>query len=417
MQEKQRNILPLTGLRFFAALFVCLAHIFTRFFKETPDNSWWIDEVARLSAAGMTLFFVLSGFVIHYNYSNSIARNPTKGLYDFMVARFARLMPLYLLLLFIDLVIFNSYKTMYHPRHTLEALPYYLTLTQSWFYKPMGTNALIYQFGHVPSVAWSVSTEWFFYLAYPIICFALLKMKSITTKVMSIGFISILTIGFIFAVSLNMPQINDAAIAAFGPIADLNTHQQDSFMRWLTYFAPYVRISEFIAGCLVAAIYMQLDSKPVSQREAAIGSAIMVIALLALIPNQYFIFHPPAEGLWKSAFINLHRCFGFAPLFAIIIFCCARYTNAVTAFLSTRFILWGGEISYSMYLLHVILIGSIAHFTRKISHGFIGLALSVLIIMVIAHLSYLMIESPARRVLRKWLALPRRKEAGSVVTA
>ena len=60
----------------------------------------------------------------------------------------------------------------------LAALPYYATLTQTWFYDVIAQRALIYQFGAMPSVAWSVSTEWFFYLAFPLICFAIASIAS-----------------------------------------------------------------------------------------------------------------------------------------------------------------------------------------------------------------------------------------------
>jgi hypothetical protein len=47
----------------------------------------------------MTLFFVLSGFVIHYNYAASIERDGARGIANFFVARFARLYPLYIVVI------------------------------------------------------------------------------------------------------------------------------------------------------------------------------------------------------------------------------------------------------------------------------------------------------------------------------
>ena len=51
----------------------------------------------------MPLFFVLSGFVIHYNYAQPVHAQPLRGTYNFFVARFARLYPMYFVVLFADL--------------------------------------------------------------------------------------------------------------------------------------------------------------------------------------------------------------------------------------------------------------------------------------------------------------------------
>jgi peptidoglycan/LPS O-acetylase OafA/YrhL len=44
----------------------------------------------------MTLFFVLSGFIIHYDYSEQITKYHWRGIVSFLIARFARLYPLYI---------------------------------------------------------------------------------------------------------------------------------------------------------------------------------------------------------------------------------------------------------------------------------------------------------------------------------
>src|ERR1700722_1637283 len=59
----------LDGLRGVAALLVAGAHY------TTMEGGAPLSEIVQtLTGLGMTLFFVLSGFVIHYNYSATIAR-------------------------------------------------------------------------------------------------------------------------------------------------------------------------------------------------------------------------------------------------------------------------------------------------------------------------------------------------------
>ena len=69
----------------------------------------WLEYAWRVCAnLGMTTFFVLSGFVIHYNYGANIAAKGAPAIRSFLIARFARLYPLYLLVLLISIALCPS---------------------------------------------------------------------------------------------------------------------------------------------------------------------------------------------------------------------------------------------------------------------------------------------------------------------
>jgi peptidoglycan/LPS O-acetylase OafA/YrhL len=402
--NKSPEIPALTGLRCFAALFVCMAHCLPRMLPENQPLHGLYLIITQLSAEGMTLFFVLSGFVIHYNYSRAIIKNPGIGIYNFIAARFARLWPLYLLCLLIDLVITLA-RT--HSVHSLfnEALPYYLTLTQSWFYHPIGVHALVYQFGSMPSVAWSISTEWFFYLVYPLVCFGLYKAVTTRSKLFILAAISALTILAITAFAGNEALINQYAVKLFGNVADSHSNYEDSFSRWLIYFSPYSRLSEFIIGCATAALYMQLAAITPTRKEQLIGFVLGLTAVLGVIASHYFIF-TVSETNGFHWLLSFHQSFGFAPAFAVLIYTSARFYNPITRFLSNRFILFGGEISYSMYLFHPVIIGICVRLLSKFGgHANLKSLVTLACIIGGASLSYKFIETPSRRLLRRWLML------------
>ena len=114
----------LTGLRFFAAACVVLAHGLPELVKYTAPPL--IHTLIIGSAAeGMTLFFVLSGFVIYYNYSETIGSR--SGLLDFFIARVARLYPLFAICLAYDFL--RSFGFNQFPVSHAPAIPFYLTLT------------------------------------------------------------------------------------------------------------------------------------------------------------------------------------------------------------------------------------------------------------------------------------------------
>src|SRR5215467_9103842 len=95
--EKLGDLPALTGLRFFAAFFILVGHGTRMMLKLTPEPQLALAIASTFLEIGMELFFVLSGFVIHYNYAD-IGHDPTRrNLAKFYIARLARIYPLYLL--------------------------------------------------------------------------------------------------------------------------------------------------------------------------------------------------------------------------------------------------------------------------------------------------------------------------------
>jgi len=153
--EKLGDLPPLTGLRFFAAFFIFTGHATPVMLRLSPNPQLVISVTNCFLEVGMELFFVLSGFVIHYNYSN-VGRPPhSQDLAKFYVARFARIYPLYLLFLTLQVVLNGG--------GNLRALPFFLGMTQSWVFAILSGIPLV---AHLNStITWSISTEWFFFIA------------------------------------------------------------------------------------------------------------------------------------------------------------------------------------------------------------------------------------------------------------
>src|ERR1035437_982751 len=90
--EVRHNLPPLralTSLRFFAAMYVVLFHE-----SHNPGHIVLFPLAARFVASGftaVTLFFVLSGFILAYNYDRIRSRR------EFWISRFARIYPVYFL--------------------------------------------------------------------------------------------------------------------------------------------------------------------------------------------------------------------------------------------------------------------------------------------------------------------------------
>jgi len=352
-----------------------------------------------MSGFGMTLFFVLSGFVIHWNYSDSISSKV--GLWNFFVARFARLYPLYFVFLSADLL--THYGIHHLSSHRALALPFYLTLTQSWFYIPIDGNSLIYQYGLAPSVSWSISTEWFFYFVFPLICLALIFLKTPKRIATAAVIFCVLALSALTLMNLHIGEIFSYGQKEYGPIG---SNLQDGLYRWIAYFCPYVRVMEFMLGCFVSLLIKRMPKA--DDREQKVGLWLACGAIASTVFLQWEMFgreHPMA------LIQQLHQNFGFAPVCAVLIFCCARYQNMVTGLLSLPRVVLLGEASYSMYLSHALIISAFATQAPQITERSVWLTAAILLALTLASVLgaslvlWNAIEMPARRAIRKWFTV------------
>ena len=182
--EFLRQDLPaLTGLRFVAAFSVLVGHGFAWILAghETPGGVvFWVSQI---SGFGMTLFFVLSGFVIHYNYGKLVTTKGPRGVAAFLWARFARLYPLFLLMMLVYVALSSRTLALLagNPDRfgsILQALPYFLFSVHTWVYTLIGENPVIDAIGGGSPITWSISTEWFFYFAYPLLAWLILRART-----------------------------------------------------------------------------------------------------------------------------------------------------------------------------------------------------------------------------------------------
>ena len=227
----RRNDIPsLTGLRGIAAWLVVIAH--TDGFFVAPQPAW-LEYAWRVCAnLGMTTFFVLSGFVIHYNYGASIAAKGAPAIRSFLIARFARLYPLYMLVLLITIALVPSIvRENAFPQWCWR----YLTMTQDWTPTLIGDKlvATLYV-----GSAWSISAEVGLYIFYLVVAASLDGMQTVRAALFAIAALSI--VGTILVMGY-----------AAGYWLGALPHQE-----WWLSFSPLCRMPEFLLGALIAQLYL-----------------------------------------------------------------------------------------------------------------------------------------------------------------
>jgi peptidoglycan/LPS O-acetylase OafA/YrhL len=400
------GIPALTGLRFYAAFFVLIAHGCAALLAdhETPYGAiYWVRQA---SGFGMTLFFVLSGFVIHYNYANLVTGAGVKGIGSYLWARFARLYPLFLLMMLIYVLVSSRHIDYWtgHPERlnsTFRALPYFIFSVQSWFYVVIHGNPLLDAIGGASPITWSISTEWFFYFLYLAFVWLVLKLRTPPVTLLVILLWCLVWTAIATGLYNRTDQINAWAVAHFGPVADVGERPQDSFVRWLLYFSPYLRLGEFVLGSLVAQLYAQFRRVRVGTLENSVGAVGFVVAAASAVAVTYVEYSP---NVGTTVLREMNMNFALAPSAAALIFCAARYCGAIFRPLTCRPVMVLGEASYSIYLVHLVILTVAARLIVPAGHGILHdvaeLLLTTIIIFLISIALYAFYEAPARKLLR-----------------
>ena len=370
--EVSRPRLPaLTSVRFFAAFHVALFHM-----KEMGvlGGPGWLVTFAGIGYVGVSFFFVLSGFILVYSYAGRDI-----VLRDFWQTRFARIYPAYLfaLLLTSPFWIIGA-LTMHVPffefgtRHFALATGLVLLLLQSWVPgAAMSWNA----------VSWSLSVEAFFYAVFPflLVRFGKFSRKVLWTLITACWIVGLaISGGFLALRPEGAPYVSSADWSA-----------AVNFVK----FFPLVRLPEFLMGMACGFLFLRSERNPKLARYL-VGLGVLGAAATAVASRYvpYLLIHTAFSG----------------PAFAALVYGIALEPKWV-AWLNNRLLVLFGDASYSFYLLHSVFIWPFFHNlqTQQLrNHGFVGIGLWLLMMLVICSLVYRFIEEPGRRWLR-----PKKKPA------
>jgi peptidoglycan/LPS O-acetylase OafA/YrhL len=378
------RLAALDGLRLVAALSVMIAHGFDYLiiFERNQDINAH-NAPLLIADIGMTLFFVLSGFVIHYNYAASIEM--PGGRRSFFVARFARLYPLFLLVFVVEAIRLRGRTE--GGVDLLGPAPLYLTFTQSWWFWMLGKRMACQAYDGGSGLMWSLSTEAFFYALYPLLAPLLRRLsgRRLLAAAMILGLWA--PIAGALVVRYRQPLTEMAVHATGNPAA------APLFITWLGFYSPWLRIVEFLLGA-VAAQFIATVSWTRNAAAFASWTAIVLILTGHLIATTQLL---PINT-------TLMTC--LSPLFAILVAAAATGGHPISRVLSWRWMVWGGQASYSLYLLHYWVLhefGVRLAWERPRGERY-GIWLGLMLVsLLVAQVCYRLYERPAQRWVRRLL--------------
>lgn len=353
------QLAPLTSLRFFAAGALVVFHLQTVFGYQIPGVNF---------APAVTLFFVLSGFILTYVYPNFEGQGAIRRFY---LARFARIWPLHALTVTLALVLL--------PVHfSWDWLLANLMLVQAW----VGHLHLAMSFN---GVAWTISNEAFFYVLFPLV---------------------ILTQRWLALWWLGCLSILAAVIVVGNTLEPISPTAMDLGWSWhnVSHVWPPVRFIEFLAGITAARLFLRC---PIPRYSSASWS-LLECACLGLLALSFssatagILYGSTFGTTWLGA-VGLHW-FSFAgafPALVLVVTCFAYGGGVVSRLLSWKVLVLLGEISFATYMLHQLLANAWRH-SPWWQPGWnpAGLLVALAVIYGLSWLVWRFFENPARRGIR-----------------
>ncbi|AXE20319.1 acyltransferase [Runella rosea] len=328
------HVPSLTGLRAFAALLVYIHH-----YNPFPESSF-LYQLAREGYVGVTVFFVLSGFLITWNYADKLSSTADRK--RFYLLRFARIVPLYWLLLT------GLYVLQWFTKEN-ETASFLVHFSNFLLLKGLNPSLV---FSGIPQ-SWSLTVELCFYFLAPW-CISLLAGRRWLV-------LALLYSSFILGLFV----------------------LYKSHLSFGSFYTIFGRLFEFGVG-IYAALWLRKNQTPPAfqfKTIMAVGGAIGVVIgyVLAVYYGQFSVFY--TEWLLYNLLLPVVIGFGLEGISTEKTFISSLLSHPLTQTL--------GKSSYAFYLIHIGPVAVVLQ--RYVSNN--GLILLILL-WIVSYGLYRWVEKP-----------------------
>lgn len=335
----------LNGLRFVAALLVIISHFYDsriKFNLSHVDNDSIFYGFGEL---GVTIFFVLSGFLITTLLLHERKSTGSISLKNFYARRIFRIWPLYFLIVILCFFVIPHISALKIPG--LDMIQNHFGLSFFFFCLILPAFAM-HSFGNIPfaTITWSIGVEEIFYLISPL--FIKYSKHLLTTFIL-------FAIAFLFLGNNFVTNPNN-----------------NKYLSVLILFLVDLRLTTLAIGAIGAILYFRYPEKItrlILNRPIQLLSYLVIILVFSgIIESPYF----------NNEIFALFMCLAILNL-ALNKKSILRLTHPVLEYL--------GKISYGIYMYHLL---PIFFFTRlfPMANMYLLFCLCLLTTIAIAALSY-----------------------------
>jgi peptidoglycan/LPS O-acetylase OafA/YrhL len=311
---------------------------------------------------GVDMFFVVSGYVITQLLLRETSKGIREGLADFYSRRIRRIVPAATATLVATMLAAEITLGLHMNPHlpgdarwaSLFVANFRLIETGSNYFVPGTYPSLITQF-------WSLAVEEQFYLVFPLAIFLIGRYVAPEWRLKILRS----TLGIAIALSAWWSM-------------NISTSEPTA-----AYYSPFTRFWELGLGCLLATLTMGRPTRTArsDQLASASGVVLLVIALLTLNSTSTY----PGALAWLPC--------GSAVLF--IWAGVADVRTPIGRLLASRPLVYVGDISYSLYLMHYLWLKLPEQLPTPLT-GWVWRLVEIVGTAITAVLSYHLLENPIR---------------------
>lgn len=355
MGKKRRYITGLDGIRAIAVIMVLAYHLKLALFKS--------------GFLGVTVFFVLSGYLITGILISEVEEEGTIDLKNFWLRRIRRLVPAVMSMAVVIIFVSAVVNRIIFTKGCKDFLASVLGFNNWW---QIFNKVSYFEAAGVPSPfthCWSLAIETQFYLIYPLILLGIYKLAKSRGEGRAKR-------GLLFAgVTLLLALISVILmIVLFDP-------QQDASR---VYYGTDTRAFSLLFGALLAILweYRMVPRKLSASVNMVLGSvsfAVLLVMTIAINGSSNFWYR-------GGQFIG-------TILTVLVIYTVSGRKTWLIRFLSNPVLKWIGDRSYSIYLWHYPIILLIS---KGIKASWWITLIEIVLSVVLAELSYRFIETPIR---------------------
>lgn len=355
MGKKRRYITGLDGIRAIAVIMVLSYHLKLALFKS--------------GFLGVTVFFVLSGYLITGILISEVEEEGTIDLKNFWLRRIRRLVPAVMSMAVVIIFVSAVVNRVIFTKGCKDFLASVLGFNNWW---QIFNKVSYFEAAGVPSPfthCWSLAIETQFYLIYPLILLGIYKLAKSRGEGRAKR-------GLLFAgVTLLLALISVILmIVLFDP-------QQDASR---VYYGTDTRAFSLLFGALLAILweYRMVPRRLSASVNMVLGSvsfAVLLVMTIAINGSSNFWYR---GGQFLGTILTV-----------LMVYAVSGRKTWLSRFLSNPVLKWIGDRSYSIYLWHYPIILLIS---KGIKASWWITLIEIVLSVVLAELSYRFIETPIR---------------------
>lgn len=330
------------------------------------------------SAFGVSIFFVLSGYLLTDRNMDKKLERTIRGNLKYSLSKIRKLYPLHIITMVSVIPI--SFIEIYMYKNNIESylllgveIILNIFLIQTWIpYRAVNVS--------LNGVAWYLSAMLFLYFMFPYIATWIKKKKS---------WYLIISCILIFGVQI------------FSCIPFIYGRWNSQIYEWYMYCFPVFRLGDFFMGCCLGKIYKYNRERKMCFFKYSI---IEIIATAITIFVFLWCKENSSENIIKLAFCNWTTM--YIPLAIIWIYIFREKRGIITEVLCNDFLIFLGNISEYIFLIHYV----ITQYTKAVLIFFeielngcwkLGLVTLELIVSIIISIIYIKIERDVNKIFKK----------------